>query len=216
MGRMAVAAVHGDNVKAKPLQIRGLPRHVPAVIGHHFLGIAGDGIHRRIVILRAARPVCLGTLRLLRPHTRHGRQRHATVRHGRHFAIGVHPARIGHQVACGFCTIKVDGIQQLADIVLCAVIIQIKEVEVTRRIVNGPAGKRNIVLMKVIDCNGRSAVSGPVGEVRDDLLPRRLLRSLQEMRRRRSGQHPVAQNGVADADGRQQRLIFQSHSVLPP
>ena len=171
MGRMAVAAVHGDNVKSQAASDRGLPRHVPAVIGHHFLGIAGDGDPSADCHPPRCAPVCLGTLRLLRPHTRHGRAAPCRRPAWEAFAIGVHPARIGHQVACGFCAIKVDGIQQLADIVLCAVIIQIKEVEVARRIVNGPAGKRNIVLMKVIDCNGRSAVSGPVGEVRDDLLP---------------------------------------------
>jgi hypothetical protein len=108
-----------------------------------------------------------------------------------------------------------DGVQQLADVVLSGVIAQIKEIEVSRRVVDSPAGEGNGILMEVVDGDGCSAVSCAVCKVRNDLLSGVLLTALKKVRCGCGGDHSVFQNGVAHLYGAEKSFVFERHTFFP-
>ena len=109
-----------------------------------------------------------------------------------------------------------DGVQQLAEIVLCRVVLEIKEVEMPWGIVNRAAGKRDVVLVKVVDGNGCCPAFRPLGKMGDNLLRGVRLGPLEKVGSGRAGHHAAAQNGAAHLQGCQQCLISQGHGYIPP
>ena len=104
-----------------------------------------------------------------------------------------------------------DGVDELAHIVLAGVVAQIEEVEVPRRVVDGAAGKGDVVLVEVVDGDGGRAVSGPVGKVRDHLFAWMLFAALQEMGRGGGREHPVAQDDAPHPKRAQKSAVFLRH-----
>ncbi len=104
-----------------------------------------------------------------------------------------------------------NGVNELAEVVLGRGIVDVKQVEMAGRHVNGAAHNGHRFFMQMVDGDHRSAIAGAVGKVLDHLVRGVFLGTLQEVGGGGGGEHPVFQNHISDLNGAQQRLVLQRH-----